>query len=358
MSKLSTLLLLALSVVLAGCTKEEPATKESSSASGGSASPSTGGGKLKIVFIPKNTGNVYFNPIIDGFKEASGEIGAEFTTIAPATADATSQIPIIKDQIQRGVDVIAIAANSADALNNVLDEARGKGITVITVDSDLVGNETHRDAYIRSPNATEVGQGQVELLGSMTGYEGPFAILSATTDAPNQNTWIACMKDTLKQPKYAKMKLVDTVYGDDQAEKSTTVCEGLLSTHPDLRGIISPTSVGLAAAAQTIKLAGVYPGGPHATGKGIQLTGLSTPNQLKSFVKSGVVTSFQLWNTHDSGYVAAYIGQALHGGKVKPAEGTTVDVGKLGKRTFEKLGIASAGPLVTFDKSNIDKYDF
>ena len=63
------------------------------------------------------------------------------------------------------------------------------------------------------------------------------------------------MKETLKDPKYAKMKLVDIVYGDDQPEKSTTVCEGLLSTHPDLRGIISPTSVGLAAAAQTIKLA-------------------------------------------------------------------------------------------------------
>jgi len=352
------LLLLGLSIVIVGCTKEEPATKEASSTSGGSSTPSTGGGKLKIVFIPKNTGNVYFTPIIKGLEDGCGEIGAEASSNAPATADATSQIPVIKEQIQRGVDVIAIAANSADALNNVLDEARGKGITVLTVDSDLVGNESHRDAYIRSPNASEVGAGQIELLGSLIGYEGPFAILSATTDAPNQNTWIAEMKKTLQLPKYSKMKLVDIVYGDDQAEKSTTVCEGLLSTHPDLRGIISPTSVGLAAAAQTIKLAGVYPGGPHAVGKGIQLTGLSTPNQLKSFVKSGVVTAFQLWNTHDSGFVAAYVGQAIHSGKLKPTEGATIDIPKQGKRTFEKLGVVSAGPLITFDGSNIDKFDF
>ncbi len=355
MSKLSLLLLLSISVAVVGCTKEEPANKE---VSGTTPGATTSGAALKVVFIPKNTGNPYFKPVIQGFEDACKVMGAEFSTNAPATADATSQISVIKDQIQRGVDVLAIAPNSPDALNNVLDEARAKGITVLTVDADLVANETHRDAAILSTDFGKIGESQVELLGSLIGYEGPIAILSATTDAPNQNVWIAKMKETLKLPKYSKMKLVDVVYGDDQAEKSTTVCEGLLSTHPDLRGIISPTSVGLAASAQTIKLAGVYPGGPHAVGKGLQLTGLSTPNQLKSFVKSGVVTSFQLWSPHDMGYIASYVGKEIHAGKVKPAEGAEIDVPTLGKRKYEKLNVIAAGPLVTFDKSNIDKFDF
>ena len=358
MSKLSVLLLLGLSVAIVGCSKEEPVTKEASNSPGASTGPAASGGSLKIVFIPKNTGNPYFKPVIQGFEDASKEIKADFTTTAPATGDATSQIAIIKDQIQRGVDVIAIAPNSPDALNNVLDEAKKKGITILTVDADLDKNESHRDAAVLSTDFSKIGESQVELLGSLIGYEGPFAILSATTDAPNQNVWIAKMKETLKLPKYAKMKLVDTVYGDDQPEKSTTVCEGLLSTHPDLRGIISPTSVGLAAAAQTIKLAGVYPGGPHATGKGLQLTGLSTPNQLKAFVNSGVVTSFQLWSPHDMGYIATYLGQAIHTGKLKAAKGVEIDVPNLGKRKLEKNNVISAGPLVTFDKSNIGKYDF
>jgi len=358
MSKLSALLLIGLTVVVVGCTKEEPATKGTSSAPDSKSGAATSGGSLKIVFIPKNTGNPYFKPVIKGFEDAAKEIKADFTTTAPATGDATSQISVIKDQIQRGVDVIAIAPNSPDALNNVLDEARSKRITVITVDADLAKNESHRDAAVLSTDFSKIGDSQVELLGSLIGYEGSFAILSATTDAPNQNVWIAKMKETLKNPKYAKMKLIDTVYGDDQPEKSTTVCEGLLSTHPDLRGIISPTSVGLAAAAQTIKLAGVYPGGPHAVGKGLQLTGLSTPNQLKSFVKGGVVSSFQLWDPHDMGYIATYLGQAIHANKLKPAEGAEVDCAKLGKRKFEKLNVINAGELVTFDKSNIDKFDF
>jgi len=350
MLKHSKLLLIGLPLAIVGCQKEEPVT--------GTTAPKSDGAGLKIVFIPKDTGNVYFKDVIHGFEDAAKEINADFTTIGPATGDATSQISYIKDQVQRGVDVLAISANSPDALNPALDEARKKGITVITVDADLTGNESHRDAAVLPTDFSKLGEGQVELLGSLTGYEGPFAILSATTDAPNQNAWIATMKETLKQPKYAKMKLVDIVYGNDDSQKSTTVCEALLSKYPDLRGIISPTSVGLASAAQTLQLSGEYPGGPHAAGKGVQLTGLSTPNQLKKFVQNGTVTSFQLWSPHDMGYIATFLGQQIHGGKLKPAEGVEFTAGKLGKRTIGKLNVVAAGPMLTFDKSNIDKYNF
>jgi len=350
MFKRSKLLLIGLALAIVGCQKEEPVTGAPKSAEAGAG--------LKIVFIPKNTGNPYFKDVIKGFEDASKEIKADFVTTGPATGDATSQISYIKDQIQRGVDVIALSANSPDALIPVLDEARKKGITVITVDADLAGNESHRDAAVIPTDFSKVGEGQVELLGSMIGYEGSIAILSATTDAPNQNAWIAKMKETLSQPKYAKMKLIDIVYGNDDAEKSTTVCEALLSKHPDLRGIISPTSVGLAASAQTVQLAGVYPGGPHAVGKGLQLTGLSTPNQLKKFIQNGAVTSFQLWSPRDQGYIATYLGQQIHSGKLKPAEGVEFEAGKLGKRTMGKLNVTAAGALLTFDKSNVEKYDF
>src|SRR5687767_11447236 len=76
---------------------------------------------LKIVYIGKNTGNPYFDSITGGFEDACKSLGCEFEFVAPATAEATSQIPFIEAQIQRGVDVIGIAPNSPDALNQVLD---------------------------------------------------------------------------------------------------------------------------------------------------------------------------------------------------------------------------------------------
>src|SRR5690606_13414032 len=160
---------------------------------------------LSIVYIGKNTGNPYFDSINGGFVDACKEIGCEYEFVAPATAEASSQIPFIEAQIQRGVDAIAIAPNSPDALNQVLDSAKAAGILVLTVNGDLVGNESHRDATILPVDFTKTGPNQVELMGSMINYEGDIAILSATTEAPDQNTWIAAMKDSLaNDPKYAK----------------------------------------------------------------------------------------------------------------------------------------------------------
>ena len=49
---------------------------------------------------------------------------------------------------------------------------------------------------------------------------GDIAILSAAATATNQNAWIDLMKKTLAgDAKYKGLKLVDTVYGDDDATK-------------------------------------------------------------------------------------------------------------------------------------------
>ncbi len=314
--------------------------------------------KLKLVYIPKSSGNAYFDQVDQGFKDAQKELGFEYAMTAPSSSDATSQLSIIKDQVQRGVDVIAISPNSPDALNSALDEAKSKGITVITVDADLVGNEGHRDAAVLPADFSLIGTSQVELLGKLTGYQGDVAIISATADAPNQNAWIATMKTTLAQPKYAKMKLVTIVYGDDEQQKSTTECEALLAKYPNLRGIISPTSVGLAAAAPVIERTGVFPKGPHAAGSGLELTGLSTPNQLRKFVKDGSVTAFQLWAPSKEGYLAAYLAQQIRDKKLTPASGASIKTPKLGETKFSPKLELIAGPLITFDKSNIDQYNF
>lgn len=308
--------------------------------------------KVSIVYIPKNTGNPYFDSLEQGFRDGCAKVGCDFTTAAPATAEATSQIPFITAQTQRGVDVIAISPNSPDAMNQVLDRARSRGVLVLAVNGDLVDNYDHRDAAILPVDFTKTGPGQVELLGSMINYEGEIAILSATTDAPDQNTWIAAMNDSLKtNPKYAKMKLVATVYGDDEPQKSTTEAEALLSKYPNLKGIISPTTVGVAAAAQVIQSAG--------KAKQVHLTGLGTPNQMRPFIKDGTVKAFQLWSPYNEGLLTAYFATGVKRGQIKIAEGQSFDVPTLGKITIGKHNVINTQPeLTTFDSGNIDKFNF
>ncbi|HXH60554.1 MAG TPA: substrate-binding domain-containing protein [Fimbriimonadaceae bacterium] len=321
--------------------------------------PEAGGGAANtIVFIPKSTGNPYFKRVDTGFENASKDLGFSFDSQAPATADATSQLSVIKDQVQRGVAAIVISANSPDALNQALDQARDKGVVVATVDSDLTGNESHRDFGVLPTDFSQIGPSQLELLAKSINYEGDFAILSATSDAPNQNAWIAGMKEEMKDAKYAKMHLVAVVYGDDEPQKSSTEAEGLLTKYPSLRGIISPTSVGLAAAAQVLENAGVYPGGPNTKGPGVVLTGLSTPNQMKKAVDKGVVASFQLWDPADMGEIAAYLAMQVKDKKLTLKPGDEIDVPGHGKVKVGENNVIFAGPLVTFDKDNIGNYDF
>jgi rhamnose transport system substrate-binding protein len=332
-------------VALAGCGKSDSSTTASSG--GGEAAPA---GQVKVVFIPKNTGNPYFEPMVDGFRKAAEEMGADFHSTAPATADAASQLQIIEDQVQQGVNVLAIAPNSPDALNAALSHAMGQGVTVICVDSDLTGNESNRTAAVLPTDPEQVGKGQVELLGSMIGYKGKVAILSATTDAPNQNEWIGYMKEALKDPKYKDMQLVDVVYGNDEPQKSLTEAEALLTKYPDLRGIIAPTTVGVAAAAQAVETA-------HKADQ-VAVTGLGTPNQMRRFVDNGTVKAFALWSPFDEGYLAGVAGVKIAKKEIEAKPGVTFDAGKLGEHTIGKNNVIITGPPVVFTKENVGKFNF
>lgn len=334
--------------LVVGCDKKAPDTAPDP----GKTSASGGGGtkKIKIVYIPKQTGNPYFDSIIEGFKKAQQELGYDFDTVAPATGDATSQIPFIKQQVQKHVDAIAISANSPDAIKPALMEAMKAGIKVITLNSDIPGNEDGREAAILPMDFARTGESQVALMSELLGGKGEFAILSATTDAPDQNFWIKGMQVALKDPKYKDLKLVEIVYGNDDQQKSMREAESLLTKHPSLNGILAPTSVGITAAAQVIET--------KKKADKVTVTGLGTPNTLRKYIQSGTVKKFALWNPVDEGYIAGYLLSGMVSGKIKPAPGGTFDAGTLKERKFGEKNVVITGDPLVFDKSNIDKFNF
>ena len=148
--------------------------------------------------------------------------------------------------------------------------------------------------------------------------------------------------------KYPKMTLVSTVYGNDDTATSTQVTQGLLEQYPNLKGIISPTTVGIAAAAAVLDT-------PKYRGK-IALTGLGTPDEMKKYVSDGTVV-FVLWNPADLGYLAAYAAVELASGKIN---GSRPDVhrGKLGSFTVGADNTVLLGPPYVFNSSNINNFNF
>ena len=154
------------------------------------------------------------------------------------------------------------------------------------------------------------------------GYKGQFAILSAASTATNQNAWIKYMKLELKKPAYKNMKLVKIYYGNDNPAQSRQATVSMLQAYPNLKGIESPTTVGISSAAQYLSTS-------KYKGK-VALTGLGLPSQMKKYVHDGTVKAFALWNPEDLGYLAGYAVSALADGKIKGKVGETFKAGKLG----------------------------
>jgi rhamnose transport system substrate-binding protein len=128
------------------------------------------------------------------------------------------------------------------------------------------------------------------------------------------------------------------------------VTQGLLQQFPNLKGIISPTTVGIAAAAAVLDT-------PQYRGK-IKLTGLGTPNSLRKYVKDGTIDGFELWNPADLGYLAAYAAVNFASHAITNARGQTFKAGKLGKYKVGAKRTILLGPPYVFDKKNIDKFHF
>ena len=339
-SRLGRLIAAALALVavlaLAACgsTKSDNSSTSAPAATSTQKATNAGGEVkkgLKIAFLPKQLNNPYFAISDKGGLDAIKTLGGDGKRVGPSDASASSQVSYINTLTSQNVDAIAISSNDPVAVVPSLKKAMSQGIKIVTYDSDTA--PAGRNLFINQASAEDLGRSEVQVLAKQIGNKGEIAILSATPNATNQNTWIKFMKDELKKPAYKDIKLVKVAYGNDDDQKSFQEAQGLLQAYPNLKGIISPTTVGIAAAARYIS-SSKYKG------------------------KVGTITAFELWDPGKLGELAGYAAANLASGTITGKEGDSFDAGPLGKKTVGKDGEILLGPPQVFDKANIDNFDF
>ncbi len=305
-----------------------------------------GGDAVTVTFLPKNLGNPYFDTSDAGGEKAVKEFGGKYDEVGPDTAGPDAQVSFIDTAAAQGVKALVVSANDPTALCDSLNAARDAGTKVVTFDSDT--DPECRDLFINQATAEGIAKVQVDMITEQIGDSGEIAILSAAANATNQNEWIKLMKEELKN--HPNVTLVDTVYGDDDDQTSFDKTAALLADHPNLKGIVSPTTVGISAAARYLSTS-------KAKGK-VALTGLGTPNQMRDYVKDGTVKEFALWNPEDLGYLSAYASKALVDGDITGKEGDTFSAGDLGDFTVGADGTVLLGDPFRYNAENIDDFDF
>ena len=321
-------------------------------ATAGQESASHKGQNYKIFLVPKLIGVNVFTENGKGAKEAAKELGDTVIYNGPTEAVAAKQVPFINAAARQEADAIIISANDPNAVAPALKRAAARGAKIVSYDGDVA--QDARTIFVSPPSAKQIGSFQVEWLGSQIGYRGEIAILSATPTAANQNTWIRFMRATLRQRKYRNMKLVKVAYGNDNPTDSARETQALLQGYPNLRGIISPTTVGVAAAAQVLQ--------QERKCNTVALTGLGLPNEMRRYIKAGCAKKVGLWNERDFGYLAAYVAHHVLDGTLTGKIGQKFRAGRLGMRTVvvsdgNRPVVVLGDPLV-FTKANVDKFNF
>ncbi|MDQ0726741.1 rhamnose ABC transporter substrate-binding protein [Microbacterium sp. W4I20] len=332
----------AAAIALSGC-----ADTGGSGGGGGGGESEGGSDNLAITFLPKNLGNPYFDTSSKGGKAAVEDLGGTFAEVGPAESGPDAQVSYINTATQQGVGALVVSANDPTAICDALDEARDAGVKVVTFDSDT--EPGCRDLFVNQATADGIAKIQVDLIAEQIGDAGEIAIVSSTANATNQNDWIAKMEELLAS-EHPDITLVETVYGDDDEQISFDKTAALLQSHPNLKGIISPTTIGISAAARYLSTS-------DYKGK-VALTGLGTPNQMREYVENGTVTSFALWNPEDLGALAAYAAGALITGEITGKEGDEFEAGELGSFTVGPDATVLLGDPYVFDKENIGEFDF
>ncbi|MEY8733028.1 rhamnose ABC transporter substrate-binding protein [Peribacillus frigoritolerans] len=335
-SLLSIIVFLA---VLAGCSQSSPKTSTTSSESDSNSH----------AFIFKNTGNPYGEKMMEGFEKAVKEKGGKVILRSPDQPTAEGQIQIIEQLITQKVSTITVTGNDVDALQPVLAKAMKQGIKVLSVDSAV--NAKSRMVHVNQANPERIGQVQIEAVSEMIDGKGEIAILSATSQATNQNAWIEFMKKELEKPEFKDIKLVKVAYGDDLRDKSVSETEALLKSYPNLKAIIAPTTVGIAAAGKVLTDKGL-------AGK-VKLTGLGLPSEMASYIENDVSPWMYLWNPIDVGYAAGYTAIALDEENIKGKVGEKFEAGDIGELEIVEDGDGTQvmlGDPFKFDKENIGEW--
>ncbi len=334
--------------------EEEAAPAEAASAEEAPAAEgeAAAAGEGTFALVTKSAGNPYNEREAAGFEEAMKAMGYSDSQIIirhPESATADAQITTINELISQNVSAIAIAANDMDALQPVCEQAASQGIKIISLDSAV--NAASRMTHVNQAGTQIIGQTLMDAVKDLAGGEGQWAILSATSQASNQNAWIAAMKEVMEGEDYAGLELVEVAYGDDEYQKSVDQTQALLTNYPDLKVICAPTTVGIMAAAGVLQ----------DKNSEVKLTGLGLPSEMADYIGTDNVCPYMyLWNPIDVGRLGAYTSVALVNGDITGAAGETFTAGEMGGYEIVETSDGGTeiivGPPFAFTPENIDEW--
>ncbi len=331
------------------------------------------------IFMFKNTGNSYGTQMFDGFKRVVEQAGGKAVFKSPSEPTVAAQVEMLDTLITQQVASITISPCGDTGYEEVFRRAKEAGIKIVSTDN--VVSPDFRTTHVSDCDRQDIGSALVQAgvliaLGidypedgnleaavqkAMKEYNGKelkIGVLSSAIDTTAQNQWIACMKNELKKDVY-KGKVnseLDIKYGNDVPTEATTQANAFVAENK-VDVIVSPTTVGLAAAGQVLK----------SSASKIKVTGLGLPHEMQSFMPASasdnafdfVCPYMVLWDVVELGAAAGAASMAAFKGEYDGKVGSTYTMEGKTFKTIEAddggTRVIALSPLV-FHKGNMAEW--
>lgn len=326
---------------------------------------------LTIAFVPKLTGNAFFESANKGAQKYAEKWGFTVDYQGSPNAAVADEVQVINNAVASGVDGICVSSVDATGLDAAMKEAAGEGVTVGTWDSD-VSNDVR---------TIMVSQGTPDILGKMLVDMGSSALEERGKDpakdpikycwhysqatVADQNSWQVAGEAYIKAnfPNWENVA-PDNYYSEQDAEKAVSIGASILEAHPDIDLIICNDSTALPGQCKAVQNAGLDK-------DKITVTGFASPMSIKDYCEADVINKWGLWDCGVQGalgcYMTAYIAA---GNTVKVGDKINVpEIGEVeilpndclveGAATADtNNGVVLLPERLVFTKENVNDYDY
>lgn len=254
---------------------------------------------FKIALIPGLTTDAFYITMHKGAEAAAKEFGATLIYQGATDWNVTLQMPVLNAIIAKKPDAILIANVDKDQLTPTLKAASAQGIKILTLDQfigdgvygDGVGDGDFATSYIASDNELG-GRMAANSLAIAIGKKGSVYVANVKPGITATDARERGFIDEMK--KYEDIKVLETQYNDDDANKGSAQLAAVLARAPDLAGVFGANLFSAFGAADGVKSAGK---------KGaVKIVAFDAPTRIVADLKSGLIDMVIAQHPAEMGY--------------------------------------------------------
>ena len=304
-----------------------------------------------IVTIVKITGIAWFDRMEEGVNQFAEDTGIDAYQIGDSTADPAAQVQKIREAMDAGADAICVVPNSTESLEEVLKEAREKGIIVITHEASDVQNA---DYDIEAFDKAAYGRHFMEeQLGPMMDGKGKYTTFVGSLTATSHNEWVDASV-AFQEENYPDMELVSNKNETtEDSENAYNITKQLLQSDPDIIGFQGSAMTDIPGVARAIEEMNLQ--------DSTYVIGTSLVSTAGQYLETGAIDKISFWDPAKAGYAMNELalkmlkGEPIEDGMDLEAEGYQ---GLLLAENDKGAKVLYGQAWVDVTTENMDEYNF